>query len=376
MKKDLRYPHSQCVGEPISVMSRNMIKTHEAIFQPLIEVVEKSVNDLRKKRYIKLTEIGKNCLKNAEITEKYLVSPRVKAASIFLKEGEYTHHFFVIAGLENLTEMDAVDFFVIEENDSFYAPLLEIAISELKIPLITNLQPLAVINEIISDYMGIDDYDGHDINTVKSFFTPIELYKVENTYPTQQLERLVGLRLCKQPDNLVLPFSTDTLDLFNNLFLEGASAIPYDNLIQCCYSVSWKHAFLEVYRTVERLYPLPFLKELHSEIGLGNNFTLLELGEKVKDILGWKPIEEASAKKIIDGSPKNVINLLETVKNANPESLDTSTHKWFYNFRNSIVHFRLATQNINISDEHWDKLIRAILQIIENWYKRYKTELS
>lgn len=130
-----------------------------------------------------------------------------------------------------------------------------------------------------------------------------------------------------------------------------------------------------MYRTVERLYSLPFLKELHSEIGLGNNFALLELGQKVKDILGWKPIEESSAKKIIDGSPKNVINLLETVKNANPESLDTSTHKLFYNFRNSIVHFRFATQRIDISDEHWDKLIRAILQIIEKWYKDYDTEL-
>ncbi len=47
-----------------------------------------------------------------------------------------------------------------------------------------------------------------------------------------------------------------------------------------------------------------------------------------------------------------------------------------YKIRNSIVHFRPATEQIKLDDEHWDKLIRASLLVIEYWYKKYNEHLS
>jgi len=364
-------------------MSRQKIKTHNAVFQPLIKVVKKSgelENEklLDENRYIKLTPSGEDCLKIAKVSEPYLVSPRVKAASISFQE----NYYFIVAGLDNFSD-NTFDLPVVGEANPLYAALLEIAIYEFKIPLINSLQSLIIIDEIIHNYMGIDDYDGHDIDTVKQFFIPIELYEIESSYPlkAEQLIKLVGLRLCKQPNSLVLPFSTDTIELFWEVFSEGSSAIPYDNLVQCCYSVSWKHAFLELYLCVERLYPIPVLNELYTKMRFPNSFSLLDLVRNVEEILGWKAPEESSVKKIlIDAiTQQEAITLLENVKKTSPQTSGTSIHKWFYSIRNNIVHFRLPTQQLDISDisnENWDKIIRATLLIIEAWYKNYEQTLS
>ena len=366
-------------------MSRNKIKTHEAIFQPLIEVVvDKSgytVSEGHEKRYIKLIDDGKDFLIKAKIVAKQIVSPRVRTASISFQyqEEQEPQTFFVVAGLDNTSDMSIFELPLVEEDNSLYAAMLEVAIYELKLPLISSPQPLEIINEITSQYMGIKGYDGHDINMVKKIFPPIELYEIKTTCLLQakQLNRLVGLCLCKQSDNLVLPFSPDTLDLFEKIFLEGSSAIPYDNLVQCCYSVSWKHAFLEVYRCVERLYPIPVLNELRSKIGLKSNLSLFQLGRQVEEILSWRPLEEASVEKIIDGSLENTKDLLENIKNSDRQMSDKKISKWFYSIRNNIVHFRQTTQPIdNMSDKYFDKLIRATLQIIEHWYKMYETEIN
>ena len=47
-----------------------------------------------------------------------------------------------------------------------------------------------------------------------------------------------------------------------------------------------------------------------------------------------------------------------------------------YKIRNSIVHFRPAIEQIQLEDEHWDKLIRASLLVIEYWYNKYDKQLS
>ena len=50
--------------------------------------------------------------------------------------------------------------------------------------------------------------------------------------------------------------------------------------------------------------------------------------------------------------------------------------EFIYKIRNSIVHFRPATEPISINDKNWDKLIRACLLVIEYWYGQYKDEFN
>lgn len=54
-------------------MSRNKIKTHQAIFKSLIDVVKNSdetAENLDKKRFVKLSKEGKKCLAEAKIEKK------------------------------------------------------------------------------------------------------------------------------------------------------------------------------------------------------------------------------------------------------------------------------------------------------------------
>ncbi len=214
---------------------------------------------------------------------------------------------------------------------------------------------------------------------MKKFFLPIEIYEVGNSFSVtaEELNRLTGLRLCKDPKNLALLFSQDTLDKFENIFLFGSRAIPYDNLVQCCYSVSWDHAFLEVYRCIERLYPIPALNALHTGIGLPrtSGLTVLDLGEKVEKELHWRAQEEGSLEKIFNKSPKKYIAHLKSIKNKNPQMSGMNTPKWFYQIRNNIVHFRLANQSVNMDDKERDELVMTTLQLIEHWYKEYESIL-
>ncbi|MDJ0697906.1 hypothetical protein [Mastigocoleus sp. MO_188.B34] len=78
----------------------------------------------------------------------------------------------------------------------------------------------------------------------------------------------------------------------------------------------------------------------------------------------------------IDKSPQQAIELLKEIKlfiDGNSEGKDGDL---IYKIRNSIVHFRPANKQIKLNDEHWDKLIRASLLVIEDWYKKYDAQLS
>lgn len=367
----------------MSKRNRNRDQANATIFKPLIQIAtsrpefRKSVTSnklddkLAKKRFIKLDEDGNDWLTHTEIIdEPYFISPRVQALTIRFKG---THYFSMI-GLEPNGINLHKDLPLTEPN----AGLVAVILAEGRVPLRAKIDVLEIINSILPHYEGINGYEGHDIDQVKPYFLPIEVYEISPNFPLkdEQLPRLAGLRLC-QRTTLSLPFSDDTLESLRKVFLEGSPPIPYENLVQCCYSVSWRHAFLEAYRCVERLYSVHVLNELYSTLfPLGGNLSLIDFSKQLEDTLGWRAKEEDSSVRLIHGSPPNAKDLLEKIKKTDTNYSTMEIGKWFYQIRNNIVHFRPANEKINLTDPQWDELIRGTLGVIEFWYKEYESKLK
>jgi hypothetical protein len=366
----------------MSKRNRHRGDTFKAMFEKLINVVSRPefANDvasnkledtLAKTRFIKLDQEGKDWLTRTEIIgEPYFISPRVQAVTLSYKGKDY----FSMIGLEPNDINLHSDLPLIEPNAGLLAILLAGPV-----PLRPKIDGLEVINSILPYYEGSDGYEGHDLDDVKKYFLPLEVYEITQNFvlTATQLSRLVGLRLC-QTTTLYLPFSEGTLESLRAVFLDGSPPIPYENLVQCCYSASWKHAFLEVYRCVERLYSVYTLDNLYSRLfPLGGNLTLIDFGKQIEDTLGWRAKDEDSSINLIDGSPQNAKDLLEKVKKTDTNCPPTmEIGKWFYKIRNNIVHFRPANEKIHLTDPQWDELIRGTLGVIEFWYKEYESKLK
>lgn len=344
----------------MSKRNRNRDETNAIIFKNFIDYINRpefadfalqATSYLNRKRFIKLDEVQKQWLTKTEVREifhhklYYQISPKVKAALLRYQDIDY----FTITGLDTF-DNDGFELPCLEPSEKPNGGLLSVIIAELGIPLNNNINALEIIDSILPQYEGEEGekYQGHEIGKVKEYFLPIEVYKIEkdfilyNLTSETLLPRLTGWRLCTQTQSLALPFSKATLQFFKKIFLESALSIPYENLVQCCYSVSWQHAFLELYRCIERLYSICILAELYQDLNLEKVITLLEFEKKIEETLKWHHNEEMSLKIIFANLPKASIEPLDKVKKLNPKTGGMTTPNWFYAIRNNIVHFRPA----------------------------------
>jgi hypothetical protein len=99
------------------------------------------------------------------------------------------------------------------------------------------------------------------------------------------------------------------------------------------------------------------------------------LSAEIENSLGWKPKEDETLNKLIEGSPEDARQLFREVKKAIHSQEEGSLGEFFYKIRNSIVHYRPANQEFQLDDENWDKLIRGALLVILYWYQEYDSKL-
>lgn len=384
-------------------MSRSIKKANEDIFGLLAEFVRSqnvsvslSTDDERR---IRLNTHEQKWLEKLKITIKNqeIILPTFRTAWFEFKhenqpnESQVIKYFVTIGTTTQLSTQPEI--IQVEELNG---GMITALISELKIPVKQSADPLEIINQIFyTPEVKTTTYELYEYSTVSQFFETIFVYKIQddcsfiesdsdiNDKTTVNLLKLSGFYITKTPQIRSLQFEEDTIFVFEKLFLEGAKNIPFDNLVFSLVSVYWKYAFLDIYRCIERLFSISFFEDFHKYLGIENSLSLLNFSAKIEDYTGWRPKEDAAINKLIDGSPEDAINSLREVKNfidsKRSDALPNELGQVIYKIRNSIVHFRPATQleiiNV-INDEHWNKLIRASLLIIGYWYHKYDKQLN
>ncbi len=316
--------------------------------------------------YIKTDDYEKEWLKKLKIKkeQQLIILQNFTTAYMNFEQQDY----FVVIGW-----FESVEFEEIIINFSLNAGIVTAMLFELKLPVRQDANVYEILDEILCQNQD-SQYSGHDYNDVIKYFDKIQIYKISEDSPfkKEQLEKISGFYIIKNNHNLSLKFSKETLDIFEKIFLEGSDNIPYENLLLSLNSTSWKYSFLDIYRCIEQMFSIAKLDELCKNNSI--SIPLIHFSNEMEKILGWKAKEEDSLANIIDNSSPEAKRLFSEVKTSLGGSEDEKIEKFVYKIRNSIVHYRPATQKIALSEldsENWDKLIRGALLVVMNLHTRY-----
>ncbi|NEQ39696.1 MAG: hypothetical protein F6K40_26965 [Okeania sp. SIO3I5] len=359
-----------------------MKEANKYIFGELADFVEHNqidvVIDRQKKRCIETNDEDKEWLKSLKvIDEKYHILPNFQTASFQYDGNDYFVTIGVQEYLETNQEEEVIQF--LELNAGIVTALL----FELKISVNKKVNPYKIRDEIFypSESESEDEIIPYEFSKVKDFFEPIFVYKIPENSPFLSLDkinitRISGFCAVKSSQLISLKFSSDTLNQFEKLFIEGSKNIPYESLLFSLVSVSWKYSFLDIYRCIERLFPISALEDLHKKLNLNIKCSLLDFADDIESYIGWKPKENEALNKLINNSPDTARQILRQVKADIEGTKKGNLGNFIYKIRNSIVHFRPATEQIKLDDNNWNRLINSSLLVIEYWYAKYEPQLT
>lgn len=347
---------------------RSMIKANTLAFNYLISDlnVKFQITEQKAKRYIKTNFLEKNILKNTKILDTKTIHPNLSAILV-----EYqTRKFIVIVGLKiEEDQIDTSHFSVHPSN----AGLLTILLAEKLLSLAHHINGLQFQDVIMSQHKE-DIYRGHDQNDILPFLQPFTLVEIKSDsilFIDETLRILTNITTGVQ-NMLVLNFEKDTLNLVNQLTLVTTYKIPYRLILNSLISANFSHSFLEIYRLIERMYPLNYIKEFYQRSSSQLNFQ--QFAKELESSIGWRPKEDEALKKIFDNSSVSSKALIKSV--AQKKGYRSNYSNYIYKIRNSIVHFRMKHEEVKLTDEEWNDIIYGLLKIIDENYTKYSRELS
>jgi hypothetical protein len=348
-----------------------MIDANKYIFDVLANFIQEKNQGIYispNKRCIETDQQDKKWLQKIKIIKIKQILPDFKTSCFTFDSINY----FVASGWNDLSQIEYENLDLIELN----AGLVTALIFELKLTVAKNISAYTVAEQVF--YESEEEIIKYEYTQVLKFFEPFSVYKVNNDFPLtniidSDIAKLSGLFIIRNPQIQFLKFSRKTKDYFERIFLEGAKSIPYDNLLFSLVSVYWKYSFLDIYRCIERLFPISFLEELHNKLQIKTS--LLDFSSNIERYIGWKPKESEAINYLIDKSPEDAINILKDIKKIIDGNEEGKCGDMVYKIRNSIVHFRPANEHIELNDKQWDDMILACLYVIKHWYNKYDNQM-
>lgn len=242
-------------------------------------------------------------------------------------------------------------------------------------PLINRL----ISKESIEDILDIkySDYEAnHDYNEILKLFVPMFMFKINDEYLNlndgddkyrvinieQFKYRFLGLINCNdklENINREVYFTEECIEEYLKVFKQEVNNFPYENLYFSLCHNSPKFIFLEVYRMIEKLYPIIFYYHFKKDFGV-NNITILEMQQKMQGKLKIRHREKDAIFYLFEYCQENkkiqpYINNINIYKNyIDKSNKDITIDKWIYKIRNTAVHLSFD----NKKDVDINKILR------------------
>ncbi len=350
--------------------SRNRIQMSNALFRRLIDraaIDGTTIAHGDKGRFIKrLSEADAELMAKADVKDKRIITRQMRA--VMFEHGP--QRFFAFFGLgaslgtllqmpEGLIEIDPTP------------GMFSIAIIETEV---TPKATSAEIREIIeAEYYGLEGYKGHELPDVIGLFPSAVFAEADVNYPyTENIDRVLGAMVAATYSDGPMALTEHTLDAASSLFTAGPPSIPFEVVLQGILSISWSGLYVELYRCVEQLYPVPRLSGLIKT--WSSTQSLNQLAELLRDSLGWRPREDESLIKLITECPAQVANDLiasfEVKLDENSIAAEVAGRQ-VYAMRNGLVHFRGNTAVVQPNDEKWNAIVMAMMALVTETYNRF-----
>jgi hypothetical protein len=249
-------------------------------------------------------------------------------------------------------------------------------VKELNLPLRKN------VNDILKEILGCDweedsfsrkriifnqkvDILEFGESSLEDLFCEISLYKITSKFTQAnslyQLYQLTGCILVKGASYRLLPYSGDVIEKFEDIFENGNKYIPFDNILVSYVASDFKFAYLDLYRCIEKLEPLYFLKDLYSDLYKdlpSKNLTFLEFCKNIDKYIRLYRL----------GSHTSLLaNLFQSTGITKIESEKLAGK--LFNTRNIIAHLSPNQANeLPQDDSDWNEYIYDILCLIKTLY--------
>lgn len=229
------------------------------------------------------------------------------------------------------------------------------------------------------------DYHGHDFTDLMSYIEKFAVFKIDadSVFCGRDYTE-IAYYICSQFDKFItLPIQSLVSDYQD--ILQEQSAVLKENVFLSLTATHYKHSFIELYRCIEVLYVLPRSISLKSKLAYSN--PAYELARHCIDELGWRKREEDSLCRILKDIDESVIAAsgIQNATFADPGWLfdgtdsEKKSHEKLavkiYRIRNQLVHQLLPDDEIRITDQDWNLLIKFTLDVIKDAYRVYKSNL-
>ncbi len=336
----------------------------KALFTKLVNSVQSSSDralaDANADRWLKkLSGEDAELMSKAEVLEACIVTRHLRAAILVFESKK----FLCISG--QYTDDDLPDGFdAIELTPGFFT----IAVANLK--LSPTASAIEIFDAIDGNYKGMDDYYGHDLHDVARLFPEVSVFNLQlDAASTGSIWRILGILLSRYYGEGPIELSQDTLDELKELYETGSDHLPFRNILQGHLAMNWAGLFLELYRAIEQLFAVPKLDSLTNE--WASKAPFFELAELLEKQLGWRPKEEVSLRELIENCSEPLLDALTQEFCPTAENKAKSVARAIYRQRNSLVHFRPAMPEEDLTALQWNSRVLHMIQLVTELYGKH-----
>jgi hypothetical protein len=318
-------------------------------------------------RFVKrLSEADAELMAKADILETRRITRQMRAV-MFEHNGQRFYAFFGFASASGIPLQLPEGLVEIEPTPGMFG----IAIIEAEI--LPRASPSGIRDIIEADNTGVEGYEGHDLSAVAGLFPPVVFAEADvNYHYTSRIDRVLGAMVAANYLEGPIALVDSTLNSARELFTSGPDSIPFEIVLQGILSISWSGLYVELYRCVEQLYPVPRLSILTQKWASSDSIN--DLAELLRDSLGWRPREDESLIKLIAICPERIRNDLIAAFELKLEEENNSAEaagRQVYSMRNGLVHFRGNTTIVQPHDKKWNDIVVAMIALVAETYSRF-----
>lgn len=268
------------------------------------------------------------------------------------------------------------DYFEVE--DVLFKGLWTLVQSQFAKSCLTSAPSMEIYNEVLSFDESSENTNSAkeiDVNDIIPYFVNLNAFMVkpDTPYSFKDLYQIKGYFNVKYEKNS-LPFNESIRTNFLSIFESGLKSVPMDIVELAYVSSQYKQAFLELYRCLEQLYPIPTLKRLLQSDGITLTCPITT-AELLETQLNWRPKESDAIEAVFKDLDEVIIAKFDDVK-SDTEYTSLGNAAFVYRLRNANVHFRKKLGKGSLDNSKWELLIDTMLEATLHLYNKYDDSIS
>lgn len=365
-----------------------MIEANKALFDKFRNRHPKFKNDTIA-RFVISSDQEKHWLRNVEFrSPQELEFSELQSAHLCRLDGE---DFLLTKNIASITD-PSID--AIKMNGGLFVA----AAKELPIDIRIDIAETEIEELPLRELADGESRAGFYYHEIAPFFDDLKLYRIQSN--SQLLEASgnfrLALLLALSPTTQLcrLRLRTVSFNQFQLALHDDAENFPLSLLYQATQERRWDIAFLNIYKSLEQLFPLLKIEnfrdgyEQHISNGNTENSTtqkvkLFDLASLAENHLGWRAHEEDAMQRLFSKLPESFIDEFchyLGIEIDDPEKKARKVAESIYSIRNCTVHFRPGniTQQKRVfpaDDDYWESVFCVLLKSTIELYKQYGREL-